>query len=266
VLMMHDFAITARYAIFFDLNVALRGPNLAKGKEMIVCDKKRPCRFGVLPKKAKSQDEMKWFAIENCFMFHVANSYETKDNKIILTGCRYEALNMAFKNVFAEPVDTLPRLYEWTLDMTTGKATEKKLSNELVEFPRVHPALLGRPAKYTFAAQLDTECDSLVGAVKYDLTTGKLLGTLRHGKGRFGGEPVFVPREESKEEDDGYLLTFVYDESTKTSDFVVYDAKTMSSDPVALVCLPVRVPHGFHGLFISEAQLKSQKPLPPPTA
>ena len=57
-------------------------------------------------------------------------------------------------------------------------------------------------------------------------------------------------------EDDGYLVTFVYDEATDKSDFVVYDARTMSSTPLATVPLPVRVPHGFHGLWVGEQELK----------
>jgi len=57
-------------------------------------------------------------------------------------------------------------------------------------------------------------------------------------------------------EDDGYLVAFVYDEAKDKSDFVVYDAKTMSSTPLATVPLPVRVPHGFHGLWVGEQELK----------
>ena len=53
-------------------------------------------------------------------------------------------------------------------------------------------------------------------------------------------------------------MTYVYDEPKQRSFFVVYDAKTMSSQPVARVALPQRVPFGFHGIFMSEAQLQSQ--------
>ena len=61
-------------------------------------------------------------------------------------------------------------------------------------------------------------------------------------------------------EDDGYLLTYIYDSVRDTSDFVVYDAKTLSPEPVARVRLPQRVPAGFHGTFLNEQQLMSQLP------
>jgi len=38
----------------------------------------------------------------------------------------------------------------------------------------------------------------------------------------------------------------------RKSEVVVIDAKTMAPNPVAVVGLPRRVPHGFHALFISQ--------------
>ena len=61
---------------------------------------------------------------------------------------------------------------------------------------------------------------------------------------------------EDSAEDVGYLVAFVYDEAKDKSDFVVYDARTMSSTPLAAVPLPVRVPHGFHGLWVGVQDLK----------
>lgn len=38
------------------------------------------------------------------------------------------------------------------------------------------------------------------------------------GPGRFGGEPVFVPRPGGKDEDDGWVVTYVYDRNTNESE------------------------------------------------
>jgi carotenoid cleavage dioxygenase len=64
-----------------------------------------------------------------------------------------------------------------------------------------------------------------------------------------GGEPVFVPSANPKNEDDGYLMTFVYDAPSDTSQFVIMDAGTMDNAPVASIDLP-RIPNGFHGSWI----------------
>ena len=69
------------------------------------------------------------------------------------------------------------------------------------------------------------------------------------GRGRMPGEPVFAPAADAKSEDDGYLMTFVYDAEADASRFVVLDAASMDATPVASVELP-RIPHGFHGSWI----------------
>jgi carotenoid cleavage dioxygenase-like enzyme len=56
-----------------------------------------------------------------------------------------------------------------------------------------------------------------------------VVGLVEFGPGRLGGEAYFVPAGEGGAEDDGYLLTFVHDESTNKTDLAVFDAKSMSS-------------------------------------
>lgn len=64
------------------------------------------------------------------------------------------------------------------------------------------------------------------------------------------GEPVFV--QTGHAEDEGYVLTFVYDPTSNTSDLVILDAQNFAKGPVARVHLPVRVPYGFHGSWIAD--------------
>ncbi|MEM7591792.1 MAG: carotenoid oxygenase family protein, partial [Cyanobacteria bacterium P01_A01_bin.83] len=40
-----------------------------------------------------------------------------------------------------------------------------------------------------------------------------------------------------------------------TSELVVIDAQNVASEPVARVLIPQRVPYGFHGAWIDQAQL-----------
>jgi hypothetical protein len=61
-------------------------------------------------------------------------------------------------------------------------------------------------------------------------------------------------------EDDGYLVTFTTDVESEKSEVVVYNARTMSAEPVARIILPQHVPAGFHSLHVNEAQFKSRRP------
>jgi len=63
---------------------------------------------------------------------------------------------------------------------------------------------------------------------------------------------VFVPRAGASAEDDGWVMSYVYDAATDRSDVVVLDARDFGGDPVATVHLPVRVPFGFHGSWVPD--------------
>jgi carotenoid cleavage dioxygenase len=61
---------------------------------------------------------------------------------------------------------------------------------------------------------------------------------------------VLAPRVGSKDEDDGYLVTFVVEEATGTSELHVLDARDVTRGPVARVLIPQRVPTGYHAWWV----------------
>jgi carotenoid cleavage dioxygenase len=66
---------------------------------------------------------------------------------------------------------------------------------------------------------------------------------------------VFVPASSSSGEDEGWVLSYVYDGATKGSELLVLDAHDWGAAPVARVPLPRRVPFGFHGSWIDDDEL-----------
>lgn len=89
-------------------------------------------------------------------------------------------------------------------------------------------------------------------------------------EGWYAQEPRFVPRDHGSSEDDGWLLSYVFDEAqldstgectiSAMSELWIIDAKNMK-DVVAKVSLPQRVPYGLHGTWFSEEQVRNQKPV-----
>jgi carotenoid cleavage dioxygenase len=76
-----------------------------------------------------------------------------------------------------------------------------------------------------------------------------------HGPAAHPGEFVFVPDDDAAGEDEGWAIGFVHDDTTERTDLVILDASAPGDEPVARVHLPVRVPYGFHGSWISDADL-----------
>nr|POE92690.1 carotenoid 9,10(9',10')-cleavage dioxygenase 1 [Quercus suber] len=272
-IMMHDFAITENYAIFMDLPLYFRPKEMVKGNKLIFTfDATKKARFGVLPRYAKDELQIRWFELPNCFIFHNANAWEEEDEVVLIT-CRLQNPDLDMVNgLVKEKLENFTNeLYEMRFNMKTGLASQKKLSASAVDFPRVNESYTGRRQRYVYGTILDSIA-KVTGIIKFDLhaepDTGKtklevggnVLGIYDLGPGRFGSEAVFVPRVPgiTSEEDDGYLIFFAHDENTGKSSVNVIDAKTMSPDPVAVVEMPCRVPFGFHAFFVTEEQLQEQ--------
>ncbi len=66
-------------------------------------------------------------------------------------------------------------------------------------------------------------------------------------------EPVFVPRTPDADEDDGWIMAYVYDKNTNKSDVVIVNAQDFEAGPIATIQLPQRVPFGFHGNWVADA-------------
>jgi len=88
--------------------------------------------------------------------------------------------------------------------------------------------------------------------------------------GFYAQESRFVPRENGTSEDDGWLLTYVFDESqlddsgdagpNAKSELWIVDAREMK-EVVCKVQLPQRVPYGLHGNWFSEQEILNQRPI-----
>ena len=246
--MMHDFNLTATRVVFMDLPVVFSTERLAMGSMPFAWEPSAGARLGVMP-IGGGNAEVRWFEIEPCYVFHPLNAYDVGD-RIVLDVIRYESM---FASSTIGPEGNPSALWRWVIDPEAGTVTETQLDDRPSEFPRVPNTLMGRPHRFGYGAALDgsavDEALDTEGLVKYDLQTGS--STFHSaGPGRFPGEGVFVPDPDGAGEDDGWVLSVVYDASTECSDVIVVDARDFDAPPVATVHLPVRVPFGFHGSWL----------------
>ncbi len=252
--MMHDFAITENYTIFMDLPLTFSQSRMQRGEPLLMFESDKPSRFGIVPRHGDNND-IRWFESLACYVFHTLNAYEEGD-EVVLIACRLNSTNVLMSEDSASALeDSTPRLHQWRFNLNTGTISETRLDSVASDFPRVNENFLGRANRYGYTGRMIQSSMPLFdGIVKYDLNTGKSQ-THEFGSGRYGGEAVFAPHPDGKDEDDGWLITFVRDRHSETSELVIVNAKDVTSEPVARVLIPQRVPYGFHGAWISEAQL-----------
>ncbi|MGY6501229.1 MAG: carotenoid oxygenase family protein [Acidimicrobiales bacterium] len=246
--MMHDFNVTATRIVFMDLPVVFSMDRLASGSMPFAWDPEYPARLGVMPIGGSGSD-VRWYDIDPCYVFHPLNAYDDGD-RIVIDVVRYPTM---FDRSTIGPEGDPSALWRWVVDPTAGTVTETQLDDRPTEFPRVPDALVGRRHRFGYGAardaQLVDETFDTEGLVKYDMVDDR-SEVHQAGPGRYPGEAVFVADPDGTAEDDGWLLSVVYDASTDRSDVIVVDARDLTAPPAATVQLPVRVPFGFHGSWV----------------
>jgi carotenoid cleavage dioxygenase len=249
--MVHDCHITENYFILLDFPVVFTPEMLTQGYSLPYrWTPDYGARVGLLPREGKAEDVV-WSELELCFAFHPLNAYEDTDGRVVLDIVRHPKM---FDTHLLGPNEGPPTLDRWIVDPKGGRVQEQRLDDRPQEFPRHDERRLGKPYRYGYTASFaGGEGGGLAmgGLMKHDLRDGKVA--LHHeGRARQFMEPVFVPASADADEDDGWVLAYLYDASTDRSDVVILHAQDFSAGPVATIHLPGRVPFGFHGNWVPD--------------
>ncbi|MEU8124348.1 carotenoid oxygenase family protein [Spirillospora sp. NPDC049024] len=259
----HDMAVTANYTVLMDLPLVQDQQARAAGKYRIFYDKSLVSRFAVLPRHGDGAADVRWFEAKPCYIYHVINAWEQGD-EIVMDVCRVK--NPQHQTTFATPLSSMlaymrldAQLYRYRFDLATGRTHETALDDDNIEFPSIDSRVMGRSHRYSYNMRLANEPTLLFdGLVRFDSRTGAKQEHF-FGPGRWGSEAPFAPRDGSTGETDGYLVTFVNDESTGRAEVDVFDAEDITAGPVARVLLPHRVPSGFHACWVRADQLNGER-------
>jgi carotenoid cleavage dioxygenase len=254
----HDMAITENHAILMDLPLYADPAAARAGRLKLFFDREMPSRFGVIPRYG-SPEQLRWFEADPCFIYHSVNAWEDGD-EIVLDVCRTKHTELDSE---AEgPLGQLLRylrldayMHRYRFDMRTGATREEVMDDANSEFPSIHQGRVGQKTSYAYNMHISPEKTLLFdGLMKYEVDSGS-SETYWFGDGRWGSEAPFAPRPGSVDEDDGYLVSYVYDEAEQRSDVEILDARDITAGPIATVRLPVRVPIGFHATWIPGERL-----------
>lgn len=242
--MIHDIAFTQKYILVFDLPTVFNIDAAMSGASLPYhWDHNYQARIGLLPREGNGED-VKWIDIDPCYIFHPMNAYDDGD-EVVLDAARHKKM---FDRERRGPSEGPPTLDRWRLNTVTGTHTCERIDDRPQEFPRINESLIGLRNQYGYCAGIGQNFaqDTLI---KVDLDSRRVEA--RTDTARYGyGEPVFIPRDGAKTEDDGYVMALRLDTQTQTSDLAVFDAQAITEDPIAVVHVPVRIPNGFHGNWI----------------
>lgn len=256
--MMHDFALTEKYVVLYDLPVTFSLNAAKAGRFPYVWNPAHEPRVGLLSRQDSSIGA-RWFPVEPCFVFHTLNAYED-GNRVCIDMCRYAGRYDVSLMTGPGPV-TLDR---WTVDPDNGKVTLRSLSERFFqEFPRIDDRMVGQRHRFGYTTAFKQLQDQVIGPtpetghtsgnvlLQHNVETGAVEEHLfEHGA---AGEAVFVPASLSGGENDGYVIAFAHDAEGGNTDLVILSAQDFAGEPVARIHLLVRIPLGFHGNWISDS-------------
>jgi len=242
--MMHDFSVTRNHAVFLDLPIvfALDHGGFAFRRDA-------GARIGLLPRTAGTDDDVRWFEVEPCTVFHVLNSWE-EGAKVVLYACRQPSMMDGGMN----DLSNTATLWRWTIDTESGRIEECQVDDRQVDFPRVDDRRVGLPCRFGYAASVCAGSSPRFGRdiQRYDLQSGAVASHVLGGAATQTFEPVFAPAGPDAAEDEGWVLVLAHDDDTDTTSLHIIDVQDFSGPPVATVALPQRVPFGAHGNWLPD--------------
>ena len=191
--MMHDFSLTEKYVVIYDLpvtfdpvrvlpasvprwlqlparlvvqsvlgRVRIPSPIAARANR----DTRRssgfpyswnndyPARIGVLPREGTNKD-VRWFDIEPCYVYHPLNAYsEVRDGREVLV-LDVVRYSRMFDRDRRGPGESLPSLDRWTINLATGAVSTECRDDRSQEFPRINENLTGVRHRFGYTVGID---------------------------------------------------------------------------------------------------------------
>lgn len=245
--MIHDCALTKRFAIIFDLPVTFSLWAAITGHPFPYRWKpSHAARIGLLPREGETHDII-WCSIDPCYVFHAVNSYDTPNGGLILDVIVHDQM---FSRIKAGPDSQRCAFERWVVDPVTRKVERIVVDPTPQEFPRADEQRLGQPYRYAYTMEM-TGWFLGAGLFKHDMQE-RTRQFHDFGPNRHPCEFMFVPAHPGAEEDEGWLFGFVIDANERTTDLVILDARKFEAAPVASIRIPHVIPPGFHGNWLQK--------------
>jgi len=252
---LHDFAITPNWAVFLQNAIAFNPlPYVAGRKGAAQCLQSQPggqAKFWLIPRDGGAFAGQKPRIIDapDGFVFHHLNAWEEGDAVVVESIFYADFPSIGPDDDFRSVnFELLPEglLEQCRINLSDGSVRSQRLSERCCEFAMVNPEREGLPCRFAWMAVTERETgnDPLQAIKKLDLQSGERQLWSAAPRG-FVSEPLMVPRPGSSAEDDGWVLCLVWNGARCASDLVILDAASLAE--VAVLELPLAVPHGLHG-------------------
>lgn len=256
----HDMAFTENFVILNDLPAFWDAKLLERNIHAVRFHEGLPSRFGIVPRKG---GEVRWFDAAPTYVLHWLNAYEDGD-EIVLDGYFQEdptptphtnaPPGYEHMMAFLDEHSFKSKLHRWRFNLKDGTTKEERLDERIMEFGMINGQYAGRKYRYGYSTVTKPGWFMFTGFVKTDLETREST-TFMLPEGVYASEAPFAPRQGAKDEDDGYLVSFLIDENRGKSECVLLDAKDITKGPICRIALPHKISSGTHAVWADRSML-----------
>jgi carotenoid cleavage dioxygenase-like enzyme len=216
---------------------------LKAGEPMWDWDGSLPTMVGVLPRDGDAKD-VRWFKGPSRNTLHFLNATD-----------RGNTVTMELPTSSGERDPSQIRRWTFDLNSKSDAFQEEVVSTTPGFLPRMDDRYLSLDYRYAFissrvpSATPDPKASPMSGGTqvvqRLDVHTGEIKQCVVEGKVALQ-ESCFVPRANSKNEGDGYVMTIASNFDTMSSDMIITDAQHLEDGIIATVKLPFRLRSGTH--------------------
>lgn len=256
----HDMAITKNWSILNDFPL-FWDEELLKRDIHVVRQHPLPSRFALIPRYG-TPDQIRWFEAAPTYVLHFLNAWEEGDEVIMDGYFQHNPMPAPLDNAdgyghlmaYVDEHSFQPKLHRWRFNLKTGETHEQTLDDRILEFGTYNQRMSGKPYRYAYSTTTKPGWFLFTGFVKHDLHTGESW-SLQLPEGTYASESPFCPRTNATSEDDGYLVSFLINETAGTSECILVDAKNIEAGPVVRLALPHKISSGTHAHFVERQHL-----------
>jgi len=257
-----DFAVTKKWYVLARPPVKVDSIGAALGKSALEVLSHDPEGAGelIFVMRDKQGSEIT-IPVDNFVCEEFANAFEREDGKIVLDCLAADRWDPHLpRDDSSTPLweqdnpSGWPRrqLVRYEVDLKAQTWTKSPYCERHIGWTSVNPSVSGLQHRYVFCAvgHSATGVGPMAGIGKIDMDSSTNdIDCWVPNSTEFGCQPVFVPREGGVEEDDGYLLSVLFDGDAQRTEVVVLDARNVSQGPICRIPLKEALPHGFSGCW-----------------
>ena len=264
--MIHDFLVSTNYIAFTIYPMVNDWDMVKNGEQFFNWMPEKGAKVAIIPRR-DGVAGLRWFNCPTPVMEgHTINAFD--ENGVVYLD--HDIFNSGWFSMFPYKEDPTrreapPIAQRWRFDMNRAgdHYDVRQLTDDPGEMPTVDPRYLGKNARNIFMGCLNKKLGPMMALgpfgppfnalVRIDTVTGN-RSYYYAGETSAPEEPIFIPKSADAPEGDGWIMTIVERRDQNRSDIVILDSTDMGA-PVCTIKIPFRLRYGFHGKWVSAAEL-----------